>query len=108
TLQVEGVGDDGQEDAAEAGQTAGDDHGEVFVLVDVDAEGFGRHRVLPTGAQPQSERGAPQDPPAGGDEGDGDEGQPGDLGDQPAEQSGDVGEEEPAPVVEAAQPVRQT
>ncbi|CAM5694571.1 hypothetical protein SALBM217S_05740 [Streptomyces griseoloalbus] len=107
-LQVEGVGHDGQEDAAEAGQTAGDDHGEVLVLVDVDAEGLGGHRVLAAGAQPQAERGAPEDPPGAGDERDGDQGQPGDIGDQAAEQAGDVGDEEPALGVEVGQPVGQS
>src|SRR5690606_18717345 len=104
-LQVEGVGDDGEEDSAEAGQRTGDDHGEVFVLVDVDAEGLGGDGVLAAGAQPQAERGTPEDPPGRGDERDGDQGQPGDIGDQSAEQAGDVGDEEPALAVEVAQSV---
>ena len=66
-LQVDVRGDDGEEDAAEAGQAAGDDHGDVLVLVDVDAERLGGDRVLAAGPQPQAEGGAPQHPPGGRD-----------------------------------------
>ena len=49
-------GDHGQERAAEAGERAGDRHGDVLVRVDVDAERLGGDRVLAAGAQPQAER----------------------------------------------------
>ena len=60
-------GDQREERAAEAGEAAGDDDGDVLVRVDVDAERLGGDRVLAAGAQPQAEGGPPQEPP-GADE----------------------------------------
>ena len=96
-LQVEVGGDDREEGAAEAGEAAGDDHGDVLVLVDVDAERLGGDRVLAAGAQPQAERRCATGPTrCRGTAATASEGQPGDVGDQAAEDAGEVRDEEPA------------
>ena len=56
------AGDHGEDRAAEAGERAGDQHGDELVAVDVHAQRLGRGRRLTAGPQAQAEAGAPQDP----------------------------------------------
>ena len=73
-LQVDVRGDQGEEGAAEAGEAAGDGDRRVLVGVHVDAERFGRDRVLAAGAQTQAEGRPPQQPPGADEQRDGDDG----------------------------------
>ena len=83
--------------AAEAGEGAGHDDGDVLVLADVDAERRGGVRRLAARAQTQAERRAPQDeerdPTSSEDRDDRDVA---DVGGDARDHAGEVGDEEPA------------